>query len=481
MTVLLDDRSAFTLATYRRVSVGGEDVEIGPRAQQAMAAARASFEALLDSDRSAFIYGTTTRAGEGARTRLNAEEQRAWAREMGSRRRGGWGFGERRLDGRVVRGIIFARLANYVEGHAKSRPVVAERIAAMLSRPLPEVPLDGQVGAGEVLPLAHVMADAQLGDLQEGEPMAVINGSPCAAALSADAALHARHRLALATGIMALSIEAFGAPLDAFDEDLDSLYGDPHEVAALVGLRGWLRGAGSDGRGRHQAPVSYRIIGRVLAAAHRAVAEIERTAATSLRSVTDNPVYLLPSARHPLGAAISTGGYHNAIASPALDALAAAWADLCVLADRHVTKLLEGASSSPDDPSSRARLTPGAAGLGFLAASFNEQARDAARRTLLPLSEGGGYAGQNDVAVPTFLAYQRERRAAECLDASLAILAVASSEILQLGERPPAAGLQRLLAGVRALCPPGATDRDGLQSLARRIETCSLSGEELAA
>jgi histidine ammonia-lyase len=119
--------------------------------------------------------------------------------------------------------------------------------------------------------------------------------------------------------------------------------------------------------------------------------------------------------------------------------------------------------------------------LGFLAASFNEQAREAARRTLLPASEGGGYAGQNDVAVPTFLAYQRERRAAECLDASLAILAVVSSEILHLGERSPAAGLEGLLAGVRALSPPGATDRDRLQALARRIEACSLSGEELAA
>jgi histidine ammonia-lyase len=481
MTVVVEDRSAFTLSTYRRVSVDGEDVEIGPRARQAMTAARASFEALLDSDRSAFIYGTTTRAGEGARTPLTAEQQRAFANEMGSRRRGGWGFGDRHLDPRVVRGIIFARLSNYVEGHAKSRPVVAERIAAMLSRPMPVVPLDGQIGAGEVLPLAHVMGDAQLGELREGEPMAVINGSPCAAALSADAALHARHRLTLATGVMALSIEAFGAPLDAYDEDLDALYGDPHEAAALVAMRGWLRGAESNGRRSYQAPVSYRIIPRVLAAADRAVAAIEETAAISLRSITDNPVYLLPSEDHPLGAAISTGGYHNAMASPALDALSAAWADLCVLADRHVTKLFDQLAASPtEEGHARRRVSPGAAGLGFLAASFNEQARDAARRTLLPVSEGGGYLGQNDVAVPTFLAYQRERRAAECLDGSLAILAVSCSEILHLLQRPPAVGLQRFLGGVRGLCPPGDTDGDALQALARRIETCSLTGEELA-
>jgi len=481
MTVLIDDRSAFTLDTYRRVSVDGEGIEIGARARRAMAAARASFEALLDSDRSAFIYGTTTRAGHGARTRLSTEEQRAWAREMGGRRHGGWGFGERQLEPRVVRGIIFARLANYVEGHAKSRPVVAERIAAMLSRPLPRVPLDGQIGAGEVLPLAHVMADAGLGELQEGEPMAVINGSPCAAALSADAALHAGHRLALATGVMALSIEAFGAPLDAYDADLDALYGDPYEVAALVALRDWLAGAGTDGRRPYQAPVSYRIVPRVLAAGHRAVAEIERTAATSLRSVTDNPVYLLPSAERPLGAAISTGGYHNAMASPALDALSAAWADLCVIADRHVTKLFERPATPPaGDADARRALGRGVPGLGFVAASFGEQARDAARRTLLPVSEGGGYLGQNDVAVPTFLAYARERRAAECLHGSMAILAVSASEILHQLGRSPATGLQQLLAGVRALCPPGETDSDGLLALAHRFARCSLTGEELA-
>jgi histidine ammonia-lyase len=148
-----------------------------------------------------------------------------------------------------------------------------------------------------------------------------------------------------------------------------------------------------------------------------------------------------------------------------------------VLADRHVTKLLEAPASSQHD---RARVSPGLAGLGFVAASFNEQARDAARRTLLPVSEGGGYLGQNDVAAPAFLAYRRERRAAECLDASLAILAVAASEILHLGHRAPAAGARSLLDGVRLACPPGDTDADALQALARRIESCALTGEGLA-
>ena len=56
----------------------------------------------------------------------------------------------------------------------------------------------GQGGAGEILPLMHVMETVDADDLVEGEGMALLNGSPCATALVADVALHAGHRLRLA-------------------------------------------------------------------------------------------------------------------------------------------------------------------------------------------------------------------------------------------------------------------------------------------
>ena len=45
-----------------------------------------------------------------------------------------------------------------------------------------------------------------------------------------------------------------------------------------------------------------------------------------------------------MAAASRTGGYHNAMAAPALDDLAAIWADICLLCDRHGSKLLNGRS-----------------------------------------------------------------------------------------------------------------------------------------
>ena len=79
----------------------------------------------------------------------------------------------------------------------------------------------------------------------------------------------------------------------------------------------------------------------MLGQVRRAQAEAERAAAVSLRSVTDNPVYVLPDGDRPLGAVISTGGYHNARAPAAMDGVGSVWADLCQLAQRLTDKLLQ--------------------------------------------------------------------------------------------------------------------------------------------
>ena len=137
---------------------------------------------------------------------------------------------------------------------------MADRIAALLDGTLPKVPLDGQVGAGEILPMMHVMSETFTGDFEEGEWMTLVNGSPCSAALVADTALHARHRLENAEVVFALSVEALRAPLEAYDAALDLLWGDEHEAAALRELRTHLLGAETANRLEQQAPVSYRIL-----------------------------------------------------------------------------------------------------------------------------------------------------------------------------------------------------------------------------
>ncbi len=436
MTVVVNSRDDFTLENYRRVAMDGEAVAIGERARQVMAVGRADFMRLLESDRTQFIYGVTSSFGPRARVTIPPEEQRAHAREFSFR--GNWarGFGGGYLDERVVRGIVFARLANFVAGNSKARPVLAERVAALLDGPMPPVPLDGQVGAGEVLPLAHVLAGLPGDDLEEGEANPVANGSPVSAALAADTALLAGGRLGHAGQVLALSVEAFRAPLDPYDEALDDLCGCEYEASALAALRRHLSGASQDGRRADPVPASYLILGRVLGQAHRAVAGVAEAARVSLRSVTDNPVYLPPDAGHPLGRVVSTGGFHNAMVYPALNTLAAAWADLTVLAVWHVTELrtLGPAGSA-------------AAGPGPALSGLADEARAAALPTLLPAAVNDP---QDDVSMPVFSAYRREAEAAHCLDRAVAALATAAGQVLSAAGRRPAPPLAGLLESVTA-------------------------------
>jgi histidine ammonia-lyase len=453
MTVVVNSRDDFTLENYRRVAMGGESVAVGPEAVSVMAEGRANFLRLLESDRTQFIYGVTSNFGPRAKMTIPPGEQRAHARALSFRGTWARGFGGGYLDERVVRGIVFARLANFVAGNSKARPVVAERLAALLDGPLPPVPLDGQVGAGEVLPMTHVLRGFQRDDLEEGDANPLANGSPVSAALAADTALLACNRLDHAEQIFALSVEAFGAPVDSYDEALEDLWGDEDEAAALAALRRYLDGA-SPARGRAAAvPTSYLALGRILGQAHRAVAGVDDAARVSLRSVTDNPVYVSPGDGHPLGRAFSTGGFHNALAYPALNVLTAAWADLTLLAQRHVTAL--STVTAPVRPAyasaAAAEAYGSAGGLGAVLGGLVEEARAAAMPVLLPAAVNDP---QDDVSSPAFIAYRRQARAAECLNGALAVLAAQASQVLFTAGRLPAAPLHDLLGKVRAIFPP---------------------------
>ncbi|HVC84699.1 MAG TPA: aromatic amino acid lyase [Solirubrobacteraceae bacterium] len=446
MSVSLTTRRDVTLDAYRLVARDGHGVVLAPEALAVMDSCAASFAALVRervaADPGALIYGVTTAPGDGAAEALDAERQarrptRLWTAVS---------YGDP-LPDRVVRGILLARLANLLEGHAGARAKVALAVAAMLDEgPLPVVPAQGNGGAGEILALGSLFVDlsAQL-ELTPKERMALINGSPCAAALVADVALAGRERIALAERVFALASDAIGAPEDAYCADLETLWGDEHETAALRALRALL--AGSPGtRQRHQAPVSFRILPRVLGSARRALAAAERAASISLQSVTDNPVYIPPDAERPLGTVFSTGGYHDARAPAAMDSVAAACADLCQLAERHTDQLFQHPVTAPllsaDEWSVKS--------LHHAQNWWAEEARSLAQPTLLSLA---GF-GQNDVPALSFLAWRKATAIGRCLDGALAALAVLASQALHVAGRGAGPQLDAFLAELRAQFPP---------------------------
>ena len=434
MALALGSRDEITLEVFERVAWRGEAVRIETAALERADATRKAFLALLARPE-VTVYGVTSGYGDRAGGRLDDEERRRQALAAAFR---GASFGEP-LPERVVRGIVLARLANLLEGHAAVSARLVEAVASLLDGdPLPAVPLQGNGGSGEILALGHLFGPLiESSELGEKEGMALINGSPCAAALIADATVAAERRLRLAYDVFALSVEAFQAPLEAYDEALEALWGDDHEARALRQLRSRLDDTAE--RRAHQGPVAYRVLPRVLGQVERASAAAADVAAVSLRSVSDNPVYLPPSSGHPDGRVLSTGGYHNAAAPAALHQLAVCWADLCQLAERHVERLAFGTGEVLTDEDEMFRL------LLMVAVGYSEEARAAAQPVVMP--RGG--PGQNDVTAPSFLAWSRERSAGECLDAGLAVLAAAACRCL--GERGTSANLGAVRAETRAV------------------------------
>jgi len=438
-------RTDITLELIHDVAWRGAGLEIAPEALALMDRCHESFEALVAErvaeDPQALVYGVTSAPGDGAFAALSDQGRsdrpgRLWT---------AMSFGDP-LPDRLVRAIVVARLANFLDGQAAVRGRLAQAVAEMLEAPaLPTVPAQSNGGSGEILALGTLFysLSTRLATTAK-ERMALINGSPCAAALLADIALAGRRRLELAEAVFAMVADVCGAPDEHYAPELAELWGDQHEAAALASLRGHLEGSDRV-RQTHQAAVSLRILPRVLGAARRAQAAAEQAAAVSLRSVTDNPVYLAPDEDRPLGAVYSNGGYHNAQAAPAIDALAFAHADLCQLAQRLTDHLFLSPVTARLVGYDEWSVKP----LHMTENGWAEEARAIATPTLLSL---GGF-GQNDVPVLNFLAWRKATAIAECLDAALAVLAALASQALHVAGRQAPPNLRALVDEIRGVFP----------------------------
>jgi histidine ammonia-lyase len=199
-------------------------------------------------------------------------------------------------------------------------------------------------------------------------------------------------------------------------------------------------------RQRHQASVSLRILPRLLGAARRANAAAEHAASVSLSAVTDNPVYLPPTAERPLGATYSNGGYHNSHAVAAIDGLAFVQADLCQLAERLTDHLFQNPRTARLVGYDEWSVKP----LHMVQNGWAEEARAIAGPTLLSL---GGF-GQNDVPALSFLAWRKATAVGHCLEASLAVLAAVTSQALHVVACEPPPNLRALVHKIRAAIPP---------------------------
>ena len=443
MTVILDRLRDISLQEAWQVGFEGHPITLSDRAAGCITKSRDAFERLLNSETPPYMYGSTTAPGARAKVKLSVESQEELVRIQNLWASREIGMGRKMVPDHGVRLILMARVASYIEGHVAVSLPLADWVAGLTHQPPRPLPLEAATGPGEVMPLSCIYPNEMGISLRAGEIMALYNGSPCATGLVLDAALTARRRFDLIHRIMALAVEAVGAPLEAYDPAIATVSTDPHMASAIQTLNAHLHDVPRQNRLPHQAPVSWRILPTILAAQSHAVAHAEETALNAIRSVAQNPLFVPPDAEHPDGRVISTGGYHNQQASRAIDGLNAAAADICVLAGKQTARLLDGAAFGR--PKMLVEEGSGVVGTEFLAwtqTGLGDRARLSAIPATLPTGLEDPCGAQSDVASPVFLAYERHLDVSDDLMASLAVLCVSLIQTYRLSSRRPPSALQ---------------------------------------
>lgn len=332
-------------------------------------ASRRTLEAALA--RGEPLYGVNTGFGSLARQRIDAADTRQV--QVNLLRSHAAGVGEP-LSTDVVRALLVLLAASLTRGSSGVRPVVVERLLALLNGEVtPVVPERGSVGAsGDLTPLAHT-ALVLLGEgeawhqgerlsggealgrlglaplvLEAKEGLALVNGTHLMAGLGALLVEDTERLVRAALCANAMSIDACRGTDAYLDERVHAVRGQLGQQEVASRLRALL--AGSEilpshrhGDARVQDPYSLRCSPQVLGASLDALGFTRSLVERELGAVTDNPLVFAPTeAQHPT--VVAAGNFHGMPLAIALDVLAVSLAHIAGIAERRVYYLLAAAS-----------------------------------------------------------------------------------------------------------------------------------------
>jgi histidine ammonia-lyase len=376
------------------------------------------------------------------------------------------------LDAPVVRAIIAAAINNFAHGYSGIRVEVAQSLAELLSADLiPEVPAQGSVGylthmahiasvligaghaslRGVRLPGAEALARAGLQPLtlEAKEGLSLVNGTPCAAGMTALALARIERLLDWADQIAAMTFENLRGQRDAFDAEVLALRAAPAQARVGQRLRGFLAGSAilaASAGARTQDPLSLRAIPQVHGAVREQFAHAAATVSAELASVSDNPVVMgtvdsprALSEAHAVGASLGL----------CADALGVALAELAAMSERRIDRLVNPLVSGL--PAFLA--ADSGAGSGFMIAQYTAAALTGENRRLAaPASLDGGVTSG-----------LQEDHLAHATPAALKLLKI-------LGNAQNILAIE-LLAAAQAydLAPHGAARAAGTDALYRRV------------
>ncbi|MDC5516736.1 aromatic amino acid lyase [Acinetobacter baumannii] len=421
MELVIDKVEDFNLENYRKIAWEGQYIKLSDDLKKNIKNQRDDFMCFLDKNSEKPFYGITTAHHTGSKKLLTDEQKEEYLKRLPPTPPA---IMDTIFPDRVVRGIIFTRLIDFIRGTSPTTLETTERVCNLLKFELPKIPVLGLGEPGDIIPLGILFSElSKKYSLSQGEGMFLINGSPVATALLADTILSAKNQINRIESIIALAASSIKFNIEQYDPSLN-FWQDQYQIESLENLRFHLDG--EQNLDQTQAPVCFRSAPRLLGWHRRVINQAIESVNISISSPSNNPAFVKNDNGHKI---ISNGGYHNAAAAGNIDAIIRSTTDLTILVNHMINRLTEY-----NDGISKYESIPILSVLYLTSAGWTDQARNQCTPSLISSSPGG----QTDTSTSEALAWQKYIKVQEALDINLTILGILASNTINFqGEEAP--------------------------------------------
>ncbi len=270
----------------------------------------------------------------------------------------------------VVRAMLLLKVLGLSKGYSGVQPQTVQRLLDFFNNHIyPVVYEQGSLGAsGDLAPLAHmclpllgegevlynnkdrIQSASQLKSLFEPiilgpkEGLALINGTQFMSGYGTIILLKAAKLIEAATGIAALSAEAFACRYDAFDSLVHGIRPHAGQVSEAQQFLKWIDGSpfAAEQKAQVQDPYSFRCIPQVHGATRGVYNHVCSVFETEVNAVSDNPNIFADEDR-----IISGGNFHGQPLALALDYLKIAMHEIGNISERRTYQLVSGLRGLP--------------------------------------------------------------------------------------------------------------------------------------
>ena len=461
------------------VARNGVEVAFSDAALERMASARAIVARLADAEPA---YGVSTGFGALASVVIPADKRAQLQLSLVRSHAAGMGPP---VETEVVRAMMFLRARSLAMGYSGVQPQTAQGVLDLLNHRIhPVVPEFGSLGAsGDLAPLAHaalgligegivehqgsaVPAAEALGTaglepvtLAEKEGLALTNGTDGILGMLCLAVADIGGLLANADIVAAVTVEGMLATDRPFAADLQALRPHEGQGTSAANLRALLHESPIVASHRHDDPrvqdaYSIRCTPQVHGAARDTLRHATATVAAELASAIDNPMVL------PDGRVESCGNFHGAPLGYVADFLAIALADLGMISERRMDRMLDKSRSHGLPPF--LAMDPGVDS-GLMIAHYTAAGMCEENRRMATPSSVDSYATsgmQEDHVSMAWSAARKLRRVIENANRILAVeLVIAARAVEMRAPLTPAAATAAAISELRTRVAGAGPDR----------------------